>query len=80
MSNETKTPEQVKRCFAEAGVSIGGWARRNGYQRTVVYALLSGKLKGSHGKAHEIAVALGLKKGTVVDPGEFSPAAADVSA
>jgi gp16 family phage-associated protein len=80
MSDETKTPEQVKRCFAEAGVSVNSWARLHGYDRALVHALLSGKLKGTYGKAHEIAVALGLKKGVVVSLNDFSPATASVGA
>lgn len=71
MSDVVKTPEQVRAEFSAAGVSIGGWARRNGFSRTMTYGLLTGRLKGTYGEAHKIAVALGIKPGVIVDQDAF---------
>lgn len=69
-----QTAEQVRQEFRKAGVSPGGWARANGYPRAAVYGVLNGVLKGDYGMAHQIAVALGLKDGVIVDPKDFRPA------
>ena len=55
------TPDQVKRNFQAAGVPVAQWAESNGYSRRYVYMVLNGQFKGHFGKAHDIAVALGLK-------------------
>ncbi len=55
------TPEQVKRSFAEHGLSVREFARQNGYSESLVYAVLAGKNKASRGESHRIAVALQLK-------------------
>ena len=56
-----KTPDQVRSDFKKAGVPISQWARDKGYPLNKVYRVLSGIEKGNYGKAHEIAVALGIK-------------------
>jgi gp16 family phage-associated protein len=58
----THNPSQVKERFAQEGVSIAEWARARGFNCVTVYRVLSGKLKGARGEAHDIAVALGLKE------------------
>lgn len=73
MKIETKTTEEVKREFERAGISIGSWAKANGFHRQDVYAVLNGQNKARYGKAHAIAVALGLKEGEVVNVGSFRP-------
>lgn len=55
------TPDQVKHKFMAAGVPVASWADANGYSRRYVYMVLNGQYKGHFGKAHEIAVKLGLK-------------------
>ncbi len=55
------TPDQVKRNFLSAGMPVGQWSDANGYSRRYVYMVLNGQYKGHFGKAHEIAVKLGLK-------------------
>ena len=69
-----KTGAQVREEFLRNGVSIGSWAKANGFKRSDVYAVLDGKNKMKYGKAHEIAVALGMKDGVVVAPANFLPA------
>jgi len=55
------TPEQVKAGFKARGQTITQWCKDRGYVRRDVYRVLNGQLKANWGKAHEIAVALGLK-------------------
>lgn len=61
MAQKALTPEQVKTKFRNAGVTFTQWAENNGYSREEVYRVLNGYHKGYYGKAHEIAVKLGLK-------------------
>ncbi len=56
-----KTADQIRQEFKQRGVPISQWARDNGYPLNKVYRVLCGIEKGHYGKAHEIAVKLGLK-------------------
>ncbi|KMK50592.1 hypothetical protein RO21_10750 [[Actinobacillus] muris] len=58
---QAKTPKQVKEGFAKQGKTLTQWAEENGYNRDYVYLVLNGNVKAKYGKAHEIAVKLGLK-------------------
>lgn len=51
----------VRSAFAEQGLTIRAWASERGFPPDLVYAVLSGRIKGSRGQSHEIAVSLGLK-------------------
>lgn len=73
MKKAVRTPEQVRREFAHAGISISAWARKNGFHPLQVYAVLNGRLKAKYGTAHAIAVALGLKAGEIVSVESFRP-------
>lgn len=55
------TADQVKRRFRQQGITFTDWASENGYSRNEVYRVLNGQAKAHYGKAHEIAVKLGLK-------------------
>ncbi|MBK5145961.1 DNA-binding protein [Budviciaceae bacterium BWR-B9] len=55
------TPEQVKLAFQKRGETFTAWAKANGYQPIEVYRVLNGFAKCKYGKAHDIAVKLGLK-------------------
>lgn len=55
------TAEQVKSRFHAAGKTVTQWAEEHGYTRHAVYRVLNGFDKARYGKAHEIAVALGMK-------------------
>ena len=66
MSERLKTPDDVKREFQRAGISIREWARTNGFAYEAVYGVLNGRFRGERGNSHRIAVALGLKDGRVV--------------
>lgn len=58
---KTLTPDQVKDQFEQRGHTFSQWAVANGYRPNEVYRVLNGQAKAKYGKAHEIAVKLGLK-------------------
>ena len=60
---QTKTPNQVKKDFEQKGQAVSDWATKNGYSPQDVYKVLNGQVKGKRGKAHDIAVKLGIKAG-----------------
>ena len=55
------TPDQIKQRFRQRGETFSQWARDNNYPVNKVLRVLNGFEKGHYGKAHEIAVKLGLK-------------------
>lgn len=57
----TMNPEQIKAQFRREGKTFAAFARDNGYRLGDVYRVLNGQYKGHYGKAHEIAVKLGMK-------------------
>lgn len=57
----TQTADQIKAKFRADGVTIVSWAAERGYKYHDVINVLAGVKKGVRGKAHEIAVALGMK-------------------
>ncbi len=59
-----KRPSQVVREFQDSGVSIAEWARLNGFNVNLVYQVIRGERKGIRGQTHDIAVRLGLKRGS----------------
>lgn len=64
-----RTPDQARAALESKGVSIAQWAVANGFSTGLVYEVLAGRKKCLRGQAHEIAVKLGLKAGTIcTDP------------
>jgi gp16 family phage-associated protein len=55
------TPDQVRQRFQQCGVTMKAWSEAHGYDRKAVSRVLNGADKAHYGRAHEIAVALGLK-------------------
>ncbi len=53
--------QKAKQSIYDRGETIDGWARQRGFPPVAVYRFLNGLEKGRRGRAHEIAVALGLK-------------------
>jgi gp16 family phage-associated protein len=53
--------ERLRARFFDSGESVADWARTHGFSLQLSYSVLSGRLRAKRGKAHEIAVALGLK-------------------
>lgn len=60
-----KTRSEVREDFRRAGTTIRQWASENKFNERIVYAVISGENKGNYGKAHEVAVQLGLKDGVI---------------
>lgn len=61
------TAAQVKERFRARGLTITQWCKDNGYSRDDVYRVINGQLKANWGRAHEIAVKLGMKPSTSGD-------------
>lgn len=61
MSQRVFTVSEVKNWFESSGTPVSSWADENGFPRDVVYALLSGRVRGRRGIAHRAALALRLK-------------------
>jgi gp16 family phage-associated protein len=61
-----KEPTEVKAEFIHKGMSISKWAREHGFNRGTVHQVLNGRIKGSIGESHKIAVMLGIKDGEIV--------------
>lgn len=61
-NTSAKTAEQVKKEFKARGDTLAAFARRNGWKPHDVYCVIGGVFKGHYGKAHQIAVALGMKE------------------
>lgn len=56
------TASQVKVKLKRQGVTIAQWADTKEFPRSAVYRVLNGVDKANFGRAHDIAVALGLKE------------------
>lgn len=52
---------QIKKDLHAQGKTINEWADENDYPVAEVYKVLSGERKGLYGRAHDIAVDIGLK-------------------
>lgn len=68
--------QRTRASFDSAGITLADWAKANHFAYMTVVDLLNGRRAGHHGEAHRVAVALGLKRGQVVDVALFNPAAA----
>ena len=61
------TPDQIKAKFRREGRTFTQLATERGWPRNAVYRVLNGQDKANYGRAHEIAVALGLKDGAAAE-------------
>ena len=68
-SRTTRTVQQIRADFLHKGISIGSWADKQGFSRTSVNQVLTGRNAASVGVGHKIAVLLGLKDGEIVEDG-----------
>jgi len=57
-----QTPDSARRWFRTHGICVKHWAEAQGFSRFDVIDLLRGRMKGNFGRAHLVAVALGLKQ------------------
>lgn len=55
------TSDELKKKFELEGKTFADWARQNGHPPVSVYRVINGFSKAKRGKAHTIAVQLGLK-------------------
>lgn len=60
-----KRAEKAKQALAEQGVSVAKWAAENNFCTALVWQVLSGQRKCVRGQSHDIAVRLGIKRGSV---------------
>jgi gp16 family phage-associated protein len=67
VGKEPLTIEEVRDWFAYHGQTVTGWAAQHGFQPAQVYAVLSARTRGRRGESHQIAVALGLKRGAIAN-------------
>lgn len=58
-----KSADQIREEFSRVGQPISEWARENGFTPQEVFEVLAGRNQGRRGKAHDIAVMLGMKDG-----------------
>lgn len=56
-----RTSEEAKKWLERHGVTVTEWAKVNGFDPRVVFALLNGRTAGKWGQAYRAAVALGLR-------------------
>jgi gp16 family phage-associated protein len=65
MKRLQKTAEQVKEDFLRQGISISGWAKQHGFSKSTVHRVIAGETHNRWGKAHKVAVLLGMKDGVI---------------
>lgn len=61
VTRSQRAADQIKASLRRQGKTISQWAEEHGYSRNSVYRVLNGIDKAHYGRAHEIAVKLGLK-------------------
>ena len=64
-ATKLRTHDEAKAWLAHRGVSIAEWARAHGFRPALVRCVLNAKTPCHRGISHQIAVALGLKRGVV---------------
>lgn len=62
-----RTPEQVRSRFERSGISVAAWARSQGFNVVLTHMVAAGQRKSLRGQSHQIAVALGMKRGGDTD-------------
>ena len=60
-----KTEEEVLNELSFNGQTIAGWAREHGFHQALVRRVIKGEVSGRQGKAHNIAILLGIKEGVI---------------
>lgn len=63
-----RTADEARAELQSKGISITQWAIAHKFSPNLVFEVLGGRKKCVRGKAHEIAVKLGLKEGEIADP------------
>lgn len=60
-SHKPYTSDRVRQLLSATGTTLAEWAVANGYKPRDVYQVTGGRVKAHHGRAHEIAIKLGMK-------------------
>jgi len=60
---------RARAMFSRVGYTIPQFAKELGVHPEVVRRVLKGKVKGTRGDCHKVAVALGIKDGVIVPEG-----------
>lgn len=55
------TADKIKARLRAQGKTLTQWSEEHGYPRSAVYRVINGVDKAHYGRAHEIAVKLGMK-------------------
>lgn len=61
---KTRTPQEAREYLNSLGISMAAWARKFGFNRSMVCTVLRGELQCRIGQSHNIAVSLGMKEGS----------------
>lgn len=61
--NKLRTPEEAKAWLVYQGITVSQWSRDHGFSHALVREVLAGRKKGLRGQAHNIVIALGIKRG-----------------
>lgn len=69
--NNIHSVKGVRGIFEDSGISVAEWARARGFSTSLVYQVLEGRRKCLRGQSHRIAVALGIKQGSIVSVQEL---------
>lgn len=56
-----QTPNQFRKSLIDQGITLKEWAEARGYNPEYCSRVLTGLVKGTRGKGHDIAVAMGIK-------------------
>jgi gp16 family phage-associated protein len=68
MSNVTpEIKAAVMEKLSKQGLSMRGWAIRNGFSPTLVRQVIRGECPARFNKGHKIAVLLGIKEGEILE-------------
>ena len=62
--NKLRTHQEAREWLGEQGITITQWSEDHGFSHPLVREVLAGRKKGLRGQAHNIAIALGMKRGT----------------
>jgi len=68
-TQKVRTAQDVRSEFRRKGESVSTWADANGFARSSVNQVLTGRNAASVGVGHKIAVLLGMKEGEIAEKG-----------
>lgn len=67
MNSTEERRNHVNEKLSYMGLSLHGWAVRNGFTPSLVKRVVDGAIPCRFGKSHKVAVLLGLKDGEISD-------------